>query len=180
MRRSSPSDYGRACRPLRESSAKMAKRAANCSLLLRLVKAGPVDEIARLLQFPGAVAVVEIGGEQAVLLLQRRQFRVQPMNVPDALFAFHGLRLPRSHLCNRPAKPRGRCATAVWSPNFGSRGPTYPSISRSGGTALGRTVFKPGKIFSSTANPANQTQHAFKVQQVESRMSVEPHSCLTQ
>src|SRR6266571_4076074 len=39
-------------------------------LLLGLIIAGPADEIERLLQFSGAIAMVEIGGQQAVLLLQ--------------------------------------------------------------------------------------------------------------
>jgi hypothetical protein len=37
----------------------------------------PAYEIARLLQFPGAVAVVEIGGEQSVLLFQARGWVVR-------------------------------------------------------------------------------------------------------
>src|ERR1041385_5152227 len=80
------------------------------ALLFGLVKARPADEIARLFQFAGAVAMVEIGGEQAVLLLQRRQLFVQPVNVPDDVFAFHGFKIPEGCRLNKPASGAGGVA----------------------------------------------------------------------
>src|SRR5579863_9249285 len=60
------------------------------ALLLRLKEAHPADEIARLLQFAGSIKMAKVGGKQAILLLQCRQFRIEPINVPNDLFPFHG------------------------------------------------------------------------------------------
>ena len=40
--------------------------------------------------------MVKVGRQQAVLILQGRQFQLQPVNVPDNVFAIHGFSILRA------------------------------------------------------------------------------------
>jgi hypothetical protein len=59
--------------------------------------------------------MVKIGRQQPRLLFQRRQFRIQPMNVPNNVFAFHGFKILHSRQHNKRGKnaPAGIRETAL-------------------------------------------------------------------
>src|SRR5437762_7427053 len=71
------------------------------AFLLRLIIACPADKIAYLLQFSGSITMIKVCREQPVLFLQRGEFRIKAVDVPNDIFPFHTRRIRHSPALNK-------------------------------------------------------------------------------